>query len=64
MKEILTQISSLRQFKILLQITIMYKKDFDMVFHFKASQNLVAEHYDRHIDMIFPFKVAQIFVAN
>ena len=26
---------------------------FDIIFHFKAAQNLVAEHYERDFDMIF-----------
>ena len=30
-----------------------------MIFHFKAAQNMVAEHYVRDIDMIFHYKAAQ-----
>ena len=35
-----------------------------MIFHFKAAQNLVAEHYERYSDMIFHFKAAQNLVAE
>ena len=33
-------------------------KRFYMIFHFKAAQNLIAEHYERDFDMIFHFKAA------
>ena len=33
-------------------------------FHFKAAQNLVAEHYERNFDTIFHFKAAQNLVAK
>ena len=37
-----------------------------MIFHFKAAQNLVAEHehYVRDFDMIFHYKEAQNFIAE
>ena len=34
------------------------------MFHFKADQNLVAEHYERNFDFIFPFMAAQKLVAE
>ena len=36
-----------------------YERYFDMIFHFKAAQNLVVEHYERYFNMIFHFNVAQ-----
>ena len=30
-----------------------------MIFHFKAAQNLVVEHYETDFDMILHFKAAQ-----
>ena len=70
MKEILSLFSTLRWLplkggsKFCLQSTIMCKRDFDMIFHFKATQNLVAEHYGREFDMIFHFKAIQNLVAK
>ena len=38
--------------------------DFDMIFHFKAAQNVVALHYERDFDMISCFKTAQNLVTE
>ena len=35
-----------------------------MIFHFKAAQNFVGEHYVRDFDMIFHYKEAQNLVAE
>ena len=37
----------------------MKARDFDMIYHFKTDQNLVADHYERDFDMIFLLKEAQ-----
>ena len=34
-----------------------YERDFDMIFHFKAAENLVAVHYVRDFDIIFHFNI-------
>ena len=39
-------------------------KDFDMIFHFKAVQNFVAEHCEIDFDMIFHFKATQNLLAE
>ena len=39
------------------------ERDFDMIFHFKAARNLVAEHHEIDFDLIFHFKVAQNLFA-
>ena len=41
-----------------------YARDFDMIFHFKAAQNLVVERYEIDFDMIFHIKAAQNLVAE
>ena len=33
---------------------------FDMIFRFKADQNMAAEYYERDFQIIFHFKKAQI----
>ena len=38
-------------------------KDFHMIFHFNAAENVVAEHYEWDFDKIFHFKAAQNVVA-
>ena len=40
------------------------KNYFDMIFHLKEAQNLIAEHYERDFDMIFHFNAAKNFVAD
>ena len=35
-----------------------------MIFHYKAAQNLVVEHYERDYDMIFHYKEARNLVAE
>ena len=51
-KLILKLLSTLRWVKTWLQST--YERYFDLLFHFKADQNLVAEHNERDFDLIFP----------
>ena len=41
-----------------------YGREFDMIFYYKAAQNLVTEHNERDFDMILYFKVAQNLVAE
>ena len=55
MKTILTWFSTSRQ---------LYENYFDMIFHLKEAQNLIAEHYERDFDMIFHFNAAKNFVAD
>ena len=31
----------------------LYESYFDMIFHLKAAQNLIEEHYGRDFEMIF-----------
>ena len=45
-------------------VAVHYERDFDMIFRFKAAQNVVAFHYERDFDMIFHFKVDQNLVAD
>ena len=35
-----------------------------MIFHYKAAQNLVAEHYERDFDLIFRLKADQNLVIE
>ena len=62
MKDILTWFSTSRQLKTWLQST--YERYFDLIFHFKADQNLVADHYERFFDLIFHFIATQNLVAQ
>ena len=45
-------------------LILTFKLILTMIFHFKAAQNLVAEHYERDFDTIFHFMVAQNVVAE
>ena len=40
------------------------ERNFDVIFNFKAAQNVVAFHYERDFDMIFHFKAAQNLVVE
>ena len=62
MNEILTWFSALRWLKTWLQNT--YERYFDMIFHFKALQNFIAEHLWKIFCMIFHFKATQNLVAE
>ena len=44
--------------------TALYERNFDMIFHFMASQKLVAEHYERDFDLIFRLKADQNLVVE
>ena len=50
MKTILTWFSTSSQ---------LYENYFEMIFHLKEAQNLIAEHYERDFDMIFHFNAAK-----
>ena len=39
-------------------------RDYDMIFHFKTAQNLIAEHREKDFNMIFHFIVAQNLVEE
>ena len=41
-----------------------YERDFDMIFHVKASKNFAAKLYGIDFDMILHFEEAQNFVAK
>ena len=60
MKEILTKFSTLRRIK----TSYRYERYLDIIFHYKAGQNLVTEQYERDFEMIYYFKVAQNLVAD
>ena len=55
MKEILTWFSILWWLK----TEMRFERDFYMIFHYKESQNFIAEHYEIYFDMIFHYKEAQ-----
>ena len=42
----------------------LYERNFDMIFHFMAAQNLVAEHYEIDFDMIFRLNAAHNLVQK
>ena len=45
-------------------VALHYERDFDMIFHFKVAQNLIADHYERYFDLIFHFMADQNLVAE
>ena len=40
------------------------KCKYDMIFHLKAAQNLIAEHYGRDFDIFFHFNATKNFIAE
>ena len=47
-----------------MQNTMKEILSFDMIFHYKTAQKVIAEHCGKDFDMIFQFKMAQNLVAG